>query len=274
LALTLAACGPQQPAAPAGQDGTAAPTAGTAASDAATPAAGSPVAEGPTPTINPTSEAIAKTFQVPIRGSENAAVRIYEFSDYLCPFCGRFARETAAEIRAKYNEDQVAFVHWDFPLQSHGIMAMVAAEASHCAGQQREGAYWTMNDILFEKQIPAESLQPDDQDGAVAKAVSLAEEAGLDGAAMKACLDSQVYRPIVAALQGQAMERQVEMTPTLVLVSRNPTTGVYGDPETILGVVPMSEFDPYIQRSLSRSMGTAVPTPTPPPTPVPPTATP
>jgi len=64
------------------------------------------------------------------------------------------------------------------------------------------------------------------------------------------------------------------MTPTLVLVSRNPVTGEYTDPETVLGALPIEEFDPYIQRSLSRSMGTAVPTPTPLPTEPPPTATP
>jgi hypothetical protein len=84
---------------------------------------------------------------------------------------------------------------------------------------------------------------------------------------MEACLAAGDYRPIVGALQQQALQRGVEMTPTLVVVRRDPSTGEYGDPETVLGTLPFAEFEPYLQRSLSRSLGTAVPTPTSPPTP-------
>lgn len=282
LALLLAACGPQQPAAPAGEGTTAAPT-DVAGATGATPAApvasvaatdGTAQASGPTPTINPTSVAIAEDFEVPLRGNQDAQVRIYEFSDYLCPYCGRFARETASEVRKKYGPDKVAFIHWDFPLQSHGVMAMVAAEAAHCAEEQKPGDYWVMNDVLFEEQIAQDEIKPDDEQAAVAKAVGLAKSVGIDGDKLRACLESQTYRPIVGALLQQALERGVEMTPTLVVVSRNPTTGEYGEPETVLGALAMAEFEPYITRSISRALGTAVPTPTSPPTAVPPPVTP
>lgn len=271
LALLLAACGPQQPAAPAGEGTTAASTdvAGAPAASEAAPGTasdGTAQAQGPTPTINPTSVAIAQDFEVPMRGNADAQVRIYEFSDFLCPYCGNFARGTAAEVRKKYGPDEVAFIHWDFPLQSHGIMSMISAEAAHCAEEQKAGSYWAMNDIMFEKQAEMEEVKPDDEPGAVAKAVGLARSAGLDGDAMRSCLESQTFRPIVGALQQQALERGVEMTPTLVVVSRNPKTGEYGEPETVLGALAMAEFEPYITRSISRSMGTAVPTPTSPPT--------
>jgi protein-disulfide isomerase len=179
-------------------------------------------------------------------------------------------------VLKKYGPDQVAFIHWDFPLQSHGVMAMVAAEAAHCAGEQASDAYWTVNDRLFESQIPVEEIQPTDEAAAIAKAVGIVRELGLDGDAVRGCLEGQRYRPIVGALQQQALERGVEMTPTLVVVSRNPATGEYGDPETVLGAASMAEFEAYLQRSISRSQGTVVPTPTPPPTatPAPVTATP
>jgi protein-disulfide isomerase len=278
-AILVAACGPMQNAGPAGGSETPQTPAASESPAASTrptggsPAAGSPEAAGPTPTINATSVAIAQSFQVPRKGSAEAQVVIYEFSDYLCPFCGRFARETLTEVAAKYGPDEVALVYWDFPLESHGIMALVSAEAAHCAGEQGEGRYWTMHDALFGNQAELEKVAGDDEPAAVAAAVQLAESAGLDGAAMQDCLSSTRYRPIVGALQRQALERGVEMTPTLVLVSRKPGGTEYGDPETVLGALSMADFEPYIQRSLSRAMGTSVPTPTSPPTPIPPPAT-
>lgn len=281
LAVAVTACGPQQ-STEVPSDASAAPEsaadATTAPADDAA-AADPDATAGPTPTINPTSVAIAQTFEVPIRGNPDARVRIYEFSDYLCPYCGRFARETLSELKDKYGPDEVAIVYWDFPLSNHGVMAVVAAEAGHCVEEMEEGAYWKMHDTLFENQTKLEEVEPDDQAGAIDTAVELGEGIGADTAGLRACLEEQRYRPIVGALQQQALQRGVELTPTMVLVSRGLQPGAdgtyeYGEPETALGALNVAEMDAFIQRSLSRSMGTAVPTLTPPPTEPPPTATP
>ena len=269
LALVIAACAPQPMTDPTTETGTPVDTT------AETPAPpGTEVAKAPTSTANPTSLAIAENFQVPIRGSTEAKVRIYEFSDFLCPYCGQFARETAKEVIAKYGPDEVAFVYWDFPLSSHGAMSVVAAEAGHCAEEQAKGKYAEMHDALFEQQADLEQVDPADETAAITAALKVAQGVGVDEAAMKECLESKRYRQIVGALQGQALDRGVEMTPTFVLVSRSLNKNAngeydYGDPETALGAVPMAELDAYIQRSLSRAMGTQVPTPTVPATPTP-----
>jgi len=53
---------------------------------------------------------------------------LVEFSDYQCPFCGRYARETSPQIRRDYIETgKVKYVFRDFPL---------AAEEAHCAGER------------------------------------------------------------------------------------------------------------------------------------------
>jgi protein-disulfide isomerase len=274
LALALAACAPQDATDQTG-DGTA--TAPTESVGTPQPA-GTAAAQLPTATVNATSVAIAENFQMPIRGSAEAKVRIYEFSDFLCPYCGQFSRETAKEVLAKYGPDEVAFVYWDFPLSSHGIMSLVAAEAGHCAEEQEAGKHAAMHDALFEKQEELEKVDPSDEAAAIQKAVEIAEGVGVDGATMKECLDSTKYRQIVGAVQAQAIEQGVEMTPTLVLVSRSLAKNaqgqyVYSDPETALGALPMAKLDAFIQRSLSRAMGTQVPTPTPPPTETPDPAT-
>ncbi len=275
LALLLAACGPQQNAeSPA--ETVAAPEASV---EATTVPADTTAAGEPTPTINPTSVAIAQNFEVPIRGDQDARVRIYEFSDYLCPFCGKFARETESELLDKYGPDEVALVFWDFPLTNHGVMAVVAAEAGHCAEEVQAGDYWKMHDTLFENQTKLEEVAPDGEAAAIDMAVELGKGVGLDEASLRICLEEKRYRPIVGALQQQALQRGVELTPTMVLVSRalQPDENgqyQYDNPETALGALSVAEMDAFIQRSLSRSMGTAVPTLTPEPTQPPPTPTP
>jgi protein-disulfide isomerase len=268
LALALAACAPQTTDQPTSAGTGTAPAEATVGTPAPN---GTAAAQLPTATVNPTSMAIAQNFQVPIRGSSEAKVRIYEFSDFLCPYCGRFARETAKEISKKYGPDEVAFVYWDFPLSSHGIMSLVAAEAGHCAEEQQKGGYVAMHDALFGNQEKLDKVDPNDEAGAIKAAIEIAKGVGVNEAAMKECLDSKRYRQIVGALQSQALDRGVEMTPTFVLVSRSLAKNAkgeydYGDPETALGALPMADMDAFIQRSLSRSMGTQVPTPTPAPT--------
>lgn len=72
-----------------------------------------------------------------------------EYSDYQCPFCGRFFEQTFPSI----NNNQIAngevlLVFYDFPLNIHP-QAEVAANAARCAGEQGAVAYWEMHDLLF-----------------------------------------------------------------------------------------------------------------------------
>ena len=75
--------------------------------------------------------------QSPSQGSDTAVLTLVEFSDYQCPFCGRYARETSPQIRRDYIETgKVKYVFRDFPLESLHPDAFKAAEAAHCAGEQ------------------------------------------------------------------------------------------------------------------------------------------
>ena len=63
-------------------------------------------------------------------GSENAKVIIIEFSDYQCPFCRSFWRETFGQLKNEYlnSGKSVKFVYRDFPLSSIHPMAQKYAE--------------------------------------------------------------------------------------------------------------------------------------------------
>src|SRR3989344_3080717 len=76
----------------------------------------------------------------PIKGSKDAPVTIVEFSDYECPFCGRFYTQSFKQIDEKYiKTGKVKLVFKDFPLSFHPN-AQKAAEAARCVRDQKSDA--------------------------------------------------------------------------------------------------------------------------------------
>lgn len=82
------------------------------------------------------------------KGPENAKVVINEFSDYQCPFCGKFAQTTEPQIFQTYG-DKIRYIFHDFPFPFHKE-ALEAAQAARCGGEQNK--YWEFHDLLFQKQ--------------------------------------------------------------------------------------------------------------------------
>ena len=89
-----------------------------------------------------------------VLGDKNAPVTIIEFSDYQCPFCGRFYTETLPLIKKDYiDTGKVKLVYRDFPLTSIHPMAQPAAESAECVREKGgDSAYWKMHDKIFENQ--------------------------------------------------------------------------------------------------------------------------
>ena len=82
-----------------------------------------------------------------VLGSATAPAAILEFSEFQCPFCGKFARETLPEFHETYvKSGQVALMFRHMPLGSHQFAAG-AAEAAECAG--RAGKFWELHDVMF-----------------------------------------------------------------------------------------------------------------------------
>jgi len=150
---------------------------------------GSPVAVGnvPTPTPSaPSAPSVGKaSFSAAslidddaIKGNEDATITIVEWSDFECPFCGRFYSQTLDDIKIKYlDTGKVRFVYRDFPLNFHP-QAQKAAEAAECAGEQ--GKFYEMHDKLFEEGVT----------GGVSAFKRFAADIGLDTAKFNTCLDS------------------------------------------------------------------------------------
>ena len=82
-----------------------------------------------------------------VKGPNNAPVKIYEFSDFQCPFCSRGA-STIDQVVKEYG-DKVQLVFKAYPLPFHKE-AEPAHRAALAAGKQ--GKFWEMHDKLFQNQ--------------------------------------------------------------------------------------------------------------------------
>jgi len=85
------------------------------------------------------------------KGNSNAKVIVVEFSDFECPYCGRFFSQTLPSLQKEYiDTGKVLFAYKQFPLTSIHANAQKAAEASLCAAD--EGKFWEYHDRLFKSQ--------------------------------------------------------------------------------------------------------------------------
>ena len=84
-----------------------------------------------------------------IRGNQDAAVTVVEYSDFGCPYCAQF-HQTMKQVTNNYDASEVAWVYRHFPIPQLHPQAPRLARASECAadlgGQE---AFWTFADEVF-----------------------------------------------------------------------------------------------------------------------------
>jgi len=126
-------------------------------------------------------------------GPEDAPITIVEFSDFYCPFCGRFSDQTLPQIRTTYG-DKVKFVYRDMPIIGMQI-SVEAAVAANCANAQ--GKFWEFHDIIYANNDARERTA----------FIAFAGELSLDTTAFEVCLDdpAQVDEVRLDLLDGQGL---------------------------------------------------------------------
>ena len=172
-----------------------------------------------------------------VKGQTDAKLTVIEFSDFQCPFCERFYRETLPLIEKEYIQTgKVRMVYRDFPMENIHPHAQKAAEAAQCAGEQ--GKYWEMHDAIFQNQkaIGVENLKKH------AKGLGLAADR------FNQCLDSSKYAEEVKKdlMDGQAAG--VEGTPSFFIGTTGKDKTIQGFP--IGGARPYAVFKQTFDRLL------------------------
>ena len=148
-------------------------------------------------------------------GDPEAPVTIVEYTDLQCPFCARHALETFAQIEENLVETgQVRYVFKDLPLISIHPQAMLAAEASRCAGAQELGqeGFMAMHEMLFEEQKAWSG-----QANAADLFAGYAAEIGLDRDSLAACLENHDFEADVQADMQEAMAIGITGTPAFLI---------------------------------------------------------
>lgn len=80
-------------------------------------------------------------------GDVDAPVVLIEYSDYRCPFCGAFARDTMPALIEEYIDSGKLRFEWrDFPV--FGDESLKGAMAARAAGEQDK--YWEYHDAMYE----------------------------------------------------------------------------------------------------------------------------
>lgn len=166
-----------------------------------------------------------------VKGNANAKVTIVEFSDFECPFCGKFYEETYPLILKNYvDTGKVKIVFRDFPLTSIHPNAQKAAEATECAAEQ--GKFWEMHDKLFENQ---DSLSVDDLK-------KYAADLKLNTATFNSCLDSGKMTAEVEKDAQEGMSYGVTGTPAFFINGR-----------LVSGAQEFSAFEAIIDEELAKA---------------------
>ena len=133
---------------------------------------------------------------------------------------------------------KVKYVVRDLPLESIHPMAFKAAEATHCAGEQKK--YWEMHDRLFANQ--GQLARPD--------LSKHAQTLGLDVAAFDKCLDGGKVTARVRKDVTDAQRLQASGTPTFFVGLTEPN-GSQIKGTRIVGAQPYPAFKEAIERLLS-----------------------
>lgn len=163
------------------------------------------------PGVDQAMNALVDVAGEPAKGDANAKLTLVEFSEYQCPFCGRHVRDVFPSIDKDYIQTGKArYVFKDLPLESIHKNAFKAAEAAHCAGEEKK--HWEMHDRLFANQ---NSLEP-------AMLTAHATAIGLDSKKFQTCLDSGKYAAEIRKDVAEANKYGINATPRTVIGMTQP----------------------------------------------------
>ncbi len=118
-----------------------------------------------------------------IKGDINAPIKIIEFSDTECPFCGRL-HSTLDKVVAESN-GQVAWVYRHLPLVQLHTKAPTESHATECAAELGgNDGFWKYIDRVYE-------ITPGNNGLDLETLPEIAEFAGIDKDEFTACMDEQ-----------------------------------------------------------------------------------
>jgi protein-disulfide isomerase len=142
----------------------------------------------------------------PSEGPANARVVLVEYADFECPSCKQMDTILRATLPTF---PQVKLYYKDFPLVDIHPWALTAAEAGRCAYKQNPAAFWKFHDHIFNTQ---DLISPGN---VFDKMQDYATEAGLDAAALRACMSDPGTQAQIQKSMAEGEALHIANTPTV-----------------------------------------------------------
>ena len=208
------------------------------------PAAGAPQANQAMPNLTGPPSFDLDIAGAATRGRQDAKLVLVEFSDFQCPFCGRYTRDTLPQVEREYvDTGKVRYVFRHYPLERIHPLALRAAEAGDCAHQQ--GKFWPMHTRLFGNQQAL--AEPD--------LTRSAEALGLNMSSFQQCMASQSTSPVrVRQDQTEGSRASITGTPTFFIGTITPAGKVHVL-KRLVGARPYESFKTTLDGLLSSPEG-------------------
>jgi protein-disulfide isomerase len=174
-----------------------------------------------------------------LAGNPRARVAMIEYSDFECPFCGRFARDVAPALWQEYvDSGQVLVAFRHLALEVIHPQALRAAQAAECAN--RQGQFWAMRDILFRDQGHLDE----------ANLVRAARTIAIDGQTFEACM-STIGPERIRSDGNEARKLGISATPSFLI-------GLIGEDRRVRvayridGARPLADFQAALRKILAQ----------------------
>jgi protein-disulfide isomerase len=144
-------------------------------------------------------------------GPADAPVTIIEYASYTCPHCAAFHESVFKPLKAEYvDTGKVRFEFREFYRNKYDLWAGMIAR---CGGEMR---YFGITDILLSTQM--EWAGSDDATVVVENLKRIGRTAGLDDAALDACMnDEAMAKALVEHFQTNSVADDVQGTPTVFI---------------------------------------------------------
>jgi len=165
-------------------------------------------------------------------GNPDAPIKLEEYSDFQCPFCARFSKETEAQLMENFvASGTVYFVYHSYG-EFIGAESGSAAEAAYCAGDQEK--FWEMHDLIFANQSGENAGAFTDR-----KLIAFADKLKLDMTTFKSCFNGKNYKDLITQDGKDGVAAGVKATPSFVM---SYTVNGALKTKLIEGAVPIDTF--------------------------------
>lgn len=173
-------------------------------------------------------------------GLNTAPLVLMEFSDFECPFCAKFARETFPQVEREFvRTGRAQYVTKHFPLEQLHPSALMAAQTAECAA--RQGRFWDMRKTLFSIQTKLDQ----------ADWARIASELDLDFKSFDQCVRAEPASGIDAD-RAEGRRLGVQSTPTF-LIGQRDSVGEVKLLRRVRGAVPFETMRDTLKRLLMNS---------------------